>query len=134
IDVTRAEDGQRIERLLAGGAPTLEFFPEDSETVAPTARLGVRRALGDLYLRGAVYGGFRPPTLNELHRPFRVGNDVTEANAALKPERLLGLDVGVGARHANWWWDAGLFVNRLEDAIVNVTLGQGPGMFPPGVF
>lgn len=134
IDVTRAEDGQRIERLLAGGAPTLEFFPEDSETVAPTARFGVRRALGDLHLRGAVYGGFRPPTLNELHRPFRVGNDVTEANAALKPERLLGLDVGVGARHANWSWDTGIFVNRLEDAIVNVTLGQGPGTFPPGVF
>jgi outer membrane receptor protein involved in Fe transport len=72
--------------------------------------------------------------LNELHRPFRVGNDVTEANAALKPERLLGADVGVGAEYARWSWDGGVFVNRLDDAIVNVTLGAGPGTFPPGVF
>ena len=134
VDVTRAEDGKRIERLIATGAPTLEFFPEDSETVAPTARLGVRRALGAMYLRGAAYAGFRPPTLNELHRPFRVGNDVTEANAALEPERLMGVDAGVGADYARWSWDAGLFVNRLDDAIVNVTLGEGPGTFPPGVF
>jgi outer membrane receptor protein involved in Fe transport len=27
-----------------------------------------------------------------------------------------------------------VFVNRLDDAIVNVTLGAGPGTFPPGVF
>jgi outer membrane receptor protein involved in Fe transport len=27
-----------------------------------------------------------------------------------------------------------VFATRLEDAIVNVTLGAGPGTFPPGVF
>lgn len=134
FDVTRAEDGRRVERLLATGAPTLQFFPEDSETTAPTARFGVRRSLGAMYLRGAAYAGFRPPTLNELHRPFRVGNDVTEANAALEPERLVGGDIGVGGEYARWSWDAGVFVNRLDDAIVNVTLGAGPGTFPPGVF
>jgi len=132
--VTRAEDGRRAERLIATGMPTLAFTPEDSETTAPTARVGVRRALGALYLRGAAYSGFRPPTLNELHRPFRVGNDVTEANAALEPERLVGADFGVGAEHDDWSWDAGVFVSRLDDAIVNVTLGAGPGTFPPGVF
>jgi vitamin B12 transporter len=134
VDVTRAEDGERVERLLATGAPTLEFAPEDSETVAPTARFGFRRARGAMFVRGAAYSGFRPPTLNELHRPFRVGNDATEANAALEPERLYGADFGVGAEHARWSWDAGVFVNRLDDAIVNVTLGAGPGTFPPGVF
>ena len=59
--------------------------------VTPTGRLAVRRELeGASYLRAAACAGFRPPTLNELHRPFRVGNDVTEANPGLKPERLYG--------------------------------------------
>jgi vitamin B12 transporter len=133
-DVYRAWNGSRVERLIATGAPVLEFAPEDTETVAPTARFGVRRGFGDLYVRSAAYAGFRPPTLNELHRPFRVGNDVTEANAALEPERIAGFDLGVGGEHAAWSWEAGLFATRLEDAIVNVTLGAGPGTFPPGVF
>ena len=134
VDVTRAVDGERIERLLSTGAPTLVFTPEDSETVAPTARIGARRELGELFVRGAAYAGFRPPTLNELHRPFRVGNDVTEANASLEPERLLGIDAAIGGEHRTWSWSAGVFATQLEDAIVNVTLGAGPGTFPPGVF
>ncbi len=134
VDVTRAEDGERIERLIATGVPTLQFAPPDSETTAPTARIGVRRALGDYFVRTAAYAGFRPPTLNELHRPFRVGNDVTEANAALDPERLIGVDFGVGGDYGAWSWSAGVFATRLDDAIVNVTLGAGPGLFPPGVF
>lgn len=133
-DVYRAWDGSRVERLIATGAPVLEFYPEDSETAAPTGRVGVRRDLGDFYLRGAAYGGFRPPTLNELHRPFRVGNDVTEANAALDPERIAGVDAGFGFKIDGIAWEAGIFATRLEDAIVNVTLGAGPGTFPPGVF
>ncbi|MEZ5971436.1 MAG: TonB-dependent receptor [Hyphomonadaceae bacterium] len=134
VDQYRAWDGHRIERLMATGAPILEVAPADTETIAPTARLGLRRGFGELYLRSAAYAGFRPPTLNELHRPFRVGNDVTEANAALAPERLIGADLGAGGDYATWSWDAGVFLTRLEDAIVNVTLGAGPGTFPPGVF
>jgi outer membrane receptor protein involved in Fe transport len=134
VDQYRAWDGQRVERLIATGAPLLQFAPEDTEAVAPTARLGVRREFGDLFVRSAAYAGFRPPTLNELHRPFRVGNDVTEANAALQPERIVGFDVGIGGAYETWSWEAGVFATRLDDAIVNVTLGAGPGAFPPGVF
>ena len=133
-DVYRAWDGNRVERLIATGAPVLTFAPADAETIAPTARVGLRRKFGAVFVRSAAYAGFRPPTLNELHRPFRVGNDVTEANAALEPERIAGFDLGFDGEHANWSWDAGVFATRLEDAIVNVTLGAGPGTFPPGVF
>lgn len=133
-DYYQATDGARVERLIATGAPVLEFYPEESETVSPTARFGVRRDLGALFVRGAAYAGFRPPTLNELHRPFRVGNDVTEANAALEPEQIAGIDFGIGGEYSDWSWEAGVFVTRIEDAIVNVTLGAGPGTFPPGVF
>jgi vitamin B12 transporter len=97
----------------------------------PTARLGLRRELsGGWFGRAAGYAGFRPPTLNELHRPFRVGNDVTEANSALKPERLYGVETGLGWQQGAASVQAGVFYNRLEDAIANVTIGVGPATFP----
>ncbi|MEQ1616910.1 MAG: TonB-dependent receptor [Terricaulis sp.] len=133
-DLYRAFDGVRLERNIADDAATLQVAPEDQEALAPTARMAARREVGKYFLRGAAYAGFRPPTLNELHRPFRVGNDVTEANSALKPERLHGADLGVGSEYGDWSWELGVFVNRLGDPIVNVTLGAGPGVFPPGVF
>jgi outer membrane receptor protein involved in Fe transport len=135
VDQWRASGGVREERDATTNALTLSVSPADNDVLAPTARLGARRALSDgLVLRTAAYAGFRPPTLNELHRPFRVGNDVTEANAALEPERLMGFDLAFEGEYSAFSWSVGAFATRLEDAIVNVTLGAGPGTFPPGVF
>jgi outer membrane receptor protein involved in Fe transport len=39
-------------------------------------------------LRASAQQAFRRPTLNELYRPFRQGANVTEANAALRTERV----------------------------------------------
>ncbi|WP_300573055.1 TonB-dependent receptor [Phenylobacterium sp.] len=130
LDGWSARDARRIERDLNGGAVLLDSRAEDSSGSTPTGRLGARLVLTDtLHLRGAAYSGFRPPTLNELHRPFRVGNDITEANPDLEPERLYGLEAALGGEGA-LRWSAGLFFNRLEDPITNVTIGQGPGTFP----
>jgi outer membrane receptor protein involved in Fe transport len=125
-DYATAFDARRSEYDLATNAPTLNETPSDADEIAPSARFGVRRDLGAIDLRAAAYAGFRPPTLNELHRPFRVGNDVTEANSALQSERLTGAEIGAGGER----WSATLFYNRLDDAIGNVTLGVGPGAFP----
>jgi outer membrane receptor protein involved in Fe transport len=104
--------------------------PADRSGAVPTGRLGVRRDFADgLYLRAAAYAGFRMVTLNELHRSFRVGNDVTEANAGLAPEKLYGAEAGIGGQ-GRLSWDADLFFNRLADAVTNVTIGKGPGSFP----
>jgi outer membrane receptor protein involved in Fe transport len=133
-DVWSTTEGRRRERDAATGAVLLDERPEDRDGVTPTGRLGVRRRLGrEMDLRAAAYAGFRPPTLNELHRPFRVGNDVTEANAGLEPEQLFGLDFGVSGDGA-LRWSAGVFFNRLEDAVTNVTVAQGPGAFPRAGF
>jgi outer membrane receptor protein involved in Fe transport len=135
VDDWAAFDAERIETNAATGAVTLNDKPGDRSGVLPSARVGLRRDLdAGLYLRGAAYAGFRPATLNELHRPFRVGNDVTEANAALKPERLYGVEGGAGQETRNGAWSATVFYNRLEDAILNVTQGQGPGTFPVAGF
>lgn len=135
LDEWHAFGGERAERNRATNALTLSVEPKDNSVLSPTARFGARRDMGDgRFVRAAAYAGFRPPTLNELHRPFRVGNDVTEANAALEPERLLGVDAAIGDDSDIFSWSVGVFATRLEDAIVNVTLGVGPGTFPPGVF
>ena len=98
--------------------------------MVPTGRVGLRRDLSsEVYLRAAAYAGFRPATLNELHRSFRVGNDITLANTSLSPERLYGVEGGVGGQ-GPVTWGADLFYNRLANAVTNVTIGKGPGTFP----
>src|SRR5690606_20054444 len=72
----------------------------------------------------------RLPTLNELYRPYRIGADATAANAALEPERLWGTEAGLVVTRARGI-DLSLtvFENRLQDAVLNVTLDRGPGNF-----
>ncbi|HYD45768.1 MAG TPA: TonB-dependent receptor, partial [Phenylobacterium sp.] len=60
--------------------------------------------------------------------------DITEANAALEPERLVGVETGVAWTGKDASLQATLFWNRLDDAIANVTVGAGPGTFPRAGF
>lgn len=134
LDGWKSTAAVRRERDLATGALVLDQSPADNSGTTPTARFGVRQRLaGATWLRGAAYAGFRPPTLNELHRPFRVGNDVTEANSGLKPETLYGVEAGLSGEGAVRW-NLAVFYNRLEDPITNVTVGFGPGAFPTAGF
>jgi outer membrane receptor protein involved in Fe transport len=92
---------------------------------------------------------FRRPTLNELYRPFRVGPNITEANAALGTERVTSAELGVEWTTGDDRATSGLkttgmspvpgalltlgataFWNDLRDAVGNVTLARGPGTFP----
>lgn len=134
IDRWASFGGARTERDTTTGALTLDNRPRDRDGWVPTARAGLRyEAWPDGYLRTAAYAGFRPATLNELHRPFRVGNDITEANPDLEPEKLYGLEAGIGGE-GELAWDVTVFGNRLEGAIANVTIGAGPGTFPVAGF
>ena len=64
-------------------------------------------------------------------RPVRAGADATAANPDLAPERLAGAE---GRNRLCQRGPLSLsltgFANRLRDAIANVTLGHGPGIFP----
>jgi outer membrane cobalamin receptor len=117
-------------KLIQTGSAPLNQRPADQGGVVPTGRIGLRRDLAyGLYLRAAAYAGFRPATLNELHRPFRVGADITLANPSLTPERLYGVEAGIGGSGLIAW-DGDGFYNRLANAVTNVTIGKGPGAFP----
>jgi vitamin B12 transporter len=123
--------GHLVQSQLSNGATTLSEHFKSRSGIVPTARAGIRHDFDGLFVRSAVYAGFRAPTLNELYRPFRLGNNFTEANAALAPEKLYGAEVGAGGNEGLFDWDATLFWNRLHGAITNVTIGHGPGTFPP---
>ena len=134
VDRSRAYAALRDERDVATGLLTLNQRSPDRSDTTPTGRLGLRYALSEtLSVRAAGYAGFRPPTLNELHRPFRVGNDITEANPNLMPETLQGVEIGLGG-DGSVSWSADIFFNRLKDPITNVTIGRGPGTFPTAGF
>jgi outer membrane receptor protein involved in Fe transport len=78
--------------------------------------------------------------LNELHRPFRVGPNVTEANAALQTESVTSGEAGVewslfragspAGTRPHLTLGATAFANSLRDAVGNVTIARGPGTFP----
>lgn len=79
-------------------------------------------------LHASAYRAFRPPTLNELVRGFRVGNVQTLANPALVPEQLSGGEVA-------WHWQAGprsvravAFLSSMDEAIVNATVAVTPSL------
>ncbi|HWJ69856.1 MAG TPA: TonB-dependent receptor [Sphingobium sp.] len=75
-------------------------------------------------LRAAGYTSFRLPTINELYRGFQVFPVVTQANAALEPERLKGAEVGLDLTPMpGLHLSATAFYNRLDNAIANVTIG-----------
>lgn len=133
-DAWSSANGRVLQTNLATGTVISDDRFASRSGVLPTLRAGLRRDLDGFYLRTAAYEGFRAPSLNELYRPFRLGNNVTAANPRLTPEKLYGLEFGTGGTFGALTWDLTAFWNQLHAAITNVTIGQGPGTFPGAGF
>ncbi len=130
IDRWGLSDGRIREAQIGGAILTDADFPS-RHGWQPSGRVALAHISGPVTIEAAASRGWRLPTLNELYRPFRVGPDAVAANAALDPERLFGGEIGAALRPAEGFEvKASLFANRLSDAIANVTLGPGPGVFP----
>jgi outer membrane cobalamin receptor len=137
LDYWKNRDGKRIETIIATGAPLLtQYFQGDSGWQANVALAASYAASETLKFRANAYTGFRVPTINEFYRPFRVRNDITEANPHLANEKLKGLEGGIKWQPAEGiTLDTGLFYNRLDNAVANVTLTTTPGLYAPlGIF
>lgn len=118
-----SSDGHLIQTVFATNAVTTTLYPS-KHGIVPTARGGVRYDVSqNFHLRGAAYAGFRAPSLNELYRPFRLGNVTTSANADLTPEEYYGVELGAGGSLGDFSWQGDVFLNQLHDAITNVTTG-----------
>ena len=136
MDRWRTYGGERLETNIADGSIVRDDDVANRGSWVWSGRLGLEHALtGAVTMRGAAYKSWRLPTLNEYYRPFRVVNDITEANANLVPEKLYGLELGFDYAPLNTArFSATLFRNWLSDGVGNVTIGFGPGFFPLGGF
>jgi len=106
--------------------PADAALPEHSSVFLSPRVSAAYRMHDGVSLHGSIYRAARTPTLNELHRGFRVGNIVTNPNPRLDPEQLGGAEAGalftssrMSARVTGFW-------NRLTDAITNVTVATAP--------
>ena len=116
------DEGRRIETSLASGALLREERYEDRDGVEPSASLEwIHEMPRDVESRVALGSGFRLPTLNELYRPFRVRDDIVEANADLDPERFLNAEAGLDWKaNDEWKLGAAVFHHWISDAVANV--------------
>jgi outer membrane receptor protein involved in Fe transport len=118
-------------RVGAGGGLRVELWRASRRNrhVVANPKVWVTYAApGAVQLRAAVQSGFRGPTINELHRGFRVGNVVTAANGSLRPERARGVEGGAAWSRSRLTLRALVFWSRVDDAIVNVTLPSTGGV------
>jgi outer membrane receptor protein involved in Fe transport len=123
--------GDRLTLVLGAHGDTwdsksrLSGFTKSSQAFSPRAAAAYR--VSDLLsVRGAVYHGFRAPTLNEFYRNFSAGNTLTRANEALGPERMTGGDAGVVIGNARASARVTGFWNSLDNAITAITLTSTP--------
>jgi len=110
---------------------TQTSFTKTSQAFSPRAA-GAYRISDLVSVRGAVYHGFRAPTLNELYRNFSAGNTQTRANPALGAERMTGGDTGVLIGNARLSARITGFWNRLDNAITAITCSPA-GVCPGGL-
>ncbi len=108
----------------AAGIVTIDDRFDDRAGWESSLRGGaVLRLGGGATVRVATYSSLRLPSLNELYRPFVVFPVVTQANPALRNERLDGFEVGIDFVPSNALrMSVTAFDNRVKDAIANVTI------------
>jgi outer membrane receptor protein involved in Fe transport len=111
-------------RFFAGARH--DFTVGDRQFFSPSGGVVVGRKR--LRARGSLYRGFRAPTLNELYRNFRVGNSVTQANPALRPETLFGSEAGVDFVTEGVRASVTAYRNSLANMVTNVVLQSSPNL------
>ena len=126
IDYWAFRDGVRIERRpVTGDLLRNSSYGERDGTeasVSGTLRYQLAEPVG---IRASVASSFRLPTINELYRPFRVRNDITEANPSLRTERFDTVDLGIDWRPTpEISWELSLFHHWIDDVIANVPISN----------
>ncbi|MGH9434782.1 MAG: TonB-dependent receptor [Terriglobia bacterium] len=131
FDWWRNFDALSTTRPLAAPGPAAvdHFAPRSQSAFSPRLSL-LRQVTSTVSIYGAAFRAFRAPTLNELYRPFRVGNVLTLANSSLGAERLDGAEVGAAFVPAGGRFrlHASLFWNQVNQPIENVTLTSTPSL------
>ncbi len=140
LDWWELSDGRRNETSLTNGKTLRADVQDDRDGFEPSASVEASHQIHEDLL-GLLSAGtaFRLPTLNELHRPFRVRNDIVEANPGLDPERFFSISGTLEASPTDTVTLKGtVFQHWIKDAIANVPvtdpaqIKQIFGTIPPG--
>ena len=138
VDRWKQMDGYRAQFDLESMDQTQDTLYEDRSGSDYSINLNYTRNLGHNWsVNALVFTGFRAPTLNELYRPFRVRNDITESNPLLANETIMGGEMGLFYQdEANTLQFSG-FHYGMDDMITNVFLRDDTGFdtlcgFVPG--
>lgn len=131
VDYWQEASGVRREEDLVSGALLRNdrLADRDGWAWSPSAGLSWRAREG-VSFRLSGQRAFRRPTLNELYRPFRVGNVITEANPGLGTETVNTIELGAELAFGRWTGGVTAYWNDLHGAVGNVTVVRGPGTFP----
>ena len=140
LDAWWLSDGRRLETTLSTGSPLRTEYPDDRDGVDPSVALELTRQLQDnLEARVSLGTSLRVPNLNELHRPYRVRNDIVESNPELDPERFISTEAGLEWKpRKDIRFGTALFHHWISDAIANVPVTDPTeiaeifGNLPPG--
>jgi outer membrane receptor protein involved in Fe transport len=114
--------------LATTGPISVTNFPERSANAFSPHVSVLRQLTPSTSIYASVYRAFRAPTLNELYRPYRVGNEETLANDNLGAEHLTGGETGAAYAgvHGRLQIHGTLFWTEVTDPIANVTLAVTP--------
>jgi outer membrane receptor protein involved in Fe transport len=140
LDHWSLEDGVRRETLLSNGALVRDDKQPDRDGFQPSLAAGLAWEITEATgLQFSAGHGYRLPSLNELHRPFRVRNDIIEANPQLDPEHFSQLEISADWQpHEDHQLRLALFHHWIGDAIANVPvtdpaeIASLAGVLPPG--
>lgn len=112
-----------LHELTTSGAANNKSYPDRSDWNANGRGGLVWHASSAITLRTVAYTGMRLPTLNELYRSFFVAGIRTQANPALKLEKLRGYEIGIDAQPIDALaLSLTAFDNKVRNAIANVTI------------
>jgi iron complex outermembrane receptor protein len=108
--------------FIPAGPPTTVNYTSRSYT-AFSPRASIVNAINShVSWSASVYRAFRAPTLNELYRSFRQANNLTDANANLRAERLTGGEAGLAVKtlDGRLQFRGSVFINEIVDPISSV--------------
>jgi outer membrane receptor protein involved in Fe transport len=95
----------------------------DSGDYSFDPRLSVKYALTDIIdVRAAAYESFNAPTLDDLYRSFSTPQGIFQSNAALKPEKLKGGEVGFDIGQGSFSFQGTGYYNYISNLITSESL------------
>ena len=98
--------------------------PDDSSRGTINPSISGRYDLNDSFaIRGSLYQAFKAPGLNNLYRSY-LGSSNSVANPDLKPQKLVGREIGIDWKGKNYTLGATFFFNTIDSFIGTYTISK----------